>query len=84
MGRLLDLAIAPRANRSNGVKDVYVELRALVDAFAAFHGFTPEQTADAHEITQSDPRAAFDWFRKRALKNASSESASPGRKDSQE
>lgn len=39
------------------------ELRALVDAVAAFHGFTPEQTAEAQEIAHADLDAALECFR---------------------
>ena len=40
-----------------------VELRALVDAVAAFHGFTPEQTAEAQQIAAADLVAALECFR---------------------
>ena len=39
------------------------ELRELVDAVAAFHGFTPEQTAEAQQIAAADHVAALECFR---------------------
>jgi len=39
------------------------ELRALVDAVAAFHGFTLEQTAEAQQIAEADHVTALECFR---------------------
>jgi hypothetical protein len=48
--------------------DELVELRALVDAVATFHGFTLEQTAEAQEIAQADAVAALECFRIQAAR----------------
>lgn len=42
------------------------ELQALVDVVATFHGFTPEQTAEAQQIAQADTLAALECFRELA------------------
>jgi hypothetical protein len=39
------------------------ELIALVDAVADFHGFNPEQRAEAKQIALADPEAALECFR---------------------
>jgi hypothetical protein len=76
MGVLLDIARKSRdsttisdprqsANSppSTIAPDELVELRTLVNAVAAFHGFTPGQTAEAQQIAQADAVAALECFR---------------------
>ena len=56
------IAREQRNNTGAGIH-THAELRALVDAVAAFHGFTLEQTAEAQQIAQADPVAALECFR---------------------
>lgn len=61
--------IAPEIRTAPGAgTHTAAELRALVNAVTAFHGFTPEQTAEAQEIAQADPVAALECFREQAAR----------------
>ena len=56
--------IAPEQRGNPGAgHPANAELRALVDAVAAFHGFTPDQTAEAQQIAEADHVAALECFR---------------------
>lgn len=72
--------IAPEQRAAFGAGNVPdAELRALVDAVAAFHGFTLEQRAEAHEIAQADQAAALECFRIQAAKIPKAERSSDDR-----
>ncbi|MBI4190753.1 MAG: hypothetical protein HY525_09470 [Betaproteobacteria bacterium] len=49
------------------------ELIALVDAVADFHGFNPEQRAEAKQIALADLEAALECFRGLAAKQTGAE-----------
>lgn len=56
--------IAPVHRAAGGADiDVGVELIALVDAIADFHGFNPEQRDEAKQIALADLEAALECFR---------------------
>jgi hypothetical protein len=54
--------------RLGGAVTPEVELIALVDAVADFHGFNPEQRAEAKQIALADLEAALECFRSLAAK----------------
>ena len=49
--------------QAGSVVNACAELRALVEAVAAFHGFTADQTSEAQQIAQADQVAALECFR---------------------
>lgn len=61
------IAPAERARLGDAVAPE-AELIALVDAVADFHGFNPEQRAEAKQIALADLEAALECFRAQVAK----------------